>query len=66
MKKFIGTRIDEEEKKKLKKISDKYKMSESVLLRLLALALVKDDTKLMPIIMEILKDSHEAENIISS
>lgn len=66
MKKFIGTRIDEEEKKKLKKISDKYKMSESVLLRLLALALIKDDTKLMPIIMEILKDSHETENIISS
>lgn len=66
MKKFIGTRIDEEEKKKFKEISDKYKMSESVLLRLLALALVKDDTKLMPIIMEILKDSHEAENIISS
>lgn len=66
MKKFIGTRIDEEEKKKFKEISDKYKMSESVLLRLLALALIKDDTKLMPIIMEILKDNHEAENIISS
>lgn len=55
MKKAVATRVDEKDKESFKKIAHKYQMSESVLLRLVIRALVKNDSKLMPFILDIVK-----------
>lgn len=65
MKKTVATRIDNADKEKFKAISDKYHMSESVVLRLLVLALNKNDKKLMPVIMKILDSGKKPKNLSS-
>lgn len=55
MKPILGTRTEKENIIKFDEIAKKYSMKKSDLLRWLILAVIKDDKKLMPIIMEIMK-----------
>ncbi|HEX9804126.1 MAG TPA: type II toxin-antitoxin system RelB/DinJ family antitoxin [Candidatus Dojkabacteria bacterium] len=55
MKRHLGTRIEEDDKQEFKAIAQKYKLSESALIRLMIIAIIQDDEKLIPIIMDTVK-----------